>query len=91
MSPSVEIKYEDLPSDFKNIIEKKGKSLENIDPWFKEKNYKIAKLLFEKEFLKRKLLECKGNISKTAREIGLERAYLQKKIKELGIKEAIKD
>ncbi len=91
MSPSVEIKYEDLPSDFKNIIEKKGKSLENIDPWFKEKNYKIAKLLFEKEFLKRKLLEYKGNISKTAREIGLERAYLQKKIKELGIKEAIKD
>ena len=91
MSPSVEIKYEDLPSDFKSMIEKKEKSLENIDPWFKEKNYKIAKLLFEKEFLKRRLLECKGNISKTAREIGLERAYLQKKIKELGIKEALKD
>ena len=60
------------------------------DPWFKEKDYKTAKMLFEKEYLKRKLIEYKGNISQTAREIGLERAYLQKKIKDLGIKEELK-
>jgi len=91
MCPSVEIGYEDLPSDFKNLVEKREKIQQNTDPWFKEKNYKVAKLLFEKEFIKRKLLEYKGNISKTAREIGLERAYLQKKIKELNLKDDLEN
>jgi two-component system nitrogen regulation response regulator NtrX len=86
ISSSSEISYKDLPSDFKNLIKKKESLQENNDPWFEEKNYRLAKLLFEKEFLKRKLLEYGGNISKTAREIGLERAYLQKKIKELNLK-----
>jgi len=86
ISSSSEISYKDLPSDFKNLIKKKESLQENTEPWFKEKNYRLAKLLFEKEFLKRKLLEYGGNISKTAREIGLERAYLQKKIKEFNLK-----
>ena len=86
ISSSSEISYKDLPSDFKNLIKKRESLQENTEPWFKEKNYKLAKLLFEKEFLKRKLLEYGGNISKTAREIGLERAYLQKKIKEFNLK-----
>jgi two-component system nitrogen regulation response regulator NtrX len=86
ISSSPEISYKDLPSDFKNLIKKKESLQENTEPWFKEKNYRLAKLLFEKEFLKRKLLEYGGNISKTAREIGLERAYLQKKIKEFNLK-----
>ena len=90
ISSGEKITYKDLPPDFKNLVESQGYSQEN-SPWFKEKNYKMAKVLFEKEFLKRKLLEFKGNISQTAREIGLERAYLQKKIKELGIKEELKD
>jgi len=64
---------------------------ENTDPWFKEKNYRLAKLLFEKEFLKRKLFEYGGNVSKTAREIGLERAYLQKKIKDFNLKMKFED
>ena len=86
ISSSPEISYKDLPSDFKNLIKKRESLQENTEPWFKEKNYRLAKLLFEKEFLKRKLLEYGGNISKTAREIGLERAYLQKKIKEFNLK-----
>jgi len=86
ISSSSEISYKDLPSDFKNLIKKRESLQENTEPWFKEKNYRLAKLLFEKEFLKRKLLEYVGNISKTAREIGLERAYLQKKIKEFNLK-----
>ncbi len=86
ISSSSEISYKDLPSDFKNLIKKKESFQENADPWFKEKNYRLAKLFFEKEFLKRKLLEYGGNVSKTAREIGLERAYLQKKIKEFNLK-----
>ncbi|MCD6548986.1 MAG: sigma-54-dependent Fis family transcriptional regulator [Thermodesulfobacterium sp.] len=91
MSSSHEISYNDLPGDFKNAIKQKREIQESSDPWFKEKNYKTAKLLFEKEFLKRKLLEHKGNISQTAREIGLERAYLQKKIKELDLKKELKN
>ncbi len=91
MSNSLEIGYEDLPSDFKNLIRKKETSQLDTEPWFKERNYKMAKLLFEKEFIKRKLQEFKGNVSKTAREIGLERAYLQKKVKELNIKEELSD
>ncbi|MCS7278866.1 MAG: sigma-54 dependent transcriptional regulator [Thermodesulfobacteriaceae bacterium] len=90
ISPDLEITYEDLPLDFRNLIESlpsKGTS----EPWFQEKDYKTAKWLFEKEFLRRKLLEFKGNISQTAKEIGLERAYLQKKIKELGLKEDLKE
>ena len=84
ISPGEEIRYEDLPLDFKETIE--NSQLPSKDPWFEEKNYKVAKTLFEKEFLKRKLEQFKGNISQTAREIGIERAYLQKKIKDLGIK-----
>ncbi|WP_038055914.1 sigma-54-dependent transcriptional regulator [Thermodesulfobacterium hydrogeniphilum] len=91
ISPVIEISYKDLPSDFRNLIENYKEYFVDSQPWFKEKDYKTAKILFEKEFLKRKLLEYKGNISQTAREIGLERAYLQKKIKELGIKEDLKN
>ncbi len=89
ISSGEEITYEDLPQDFKYLIENSTHH-RSEDPWFKEKDYKTAKMLFEKEYLKRKLIEYKGNISQTAREIGLERAYLQKKIKDLGIKEELK-
>ncbi len=89
ISPVKEIGYQNLPPDFKNLIEDTKKASPDSQPWFKEKDYKTAKVLFEKEFLKRKLLEYKGNVSQTAREIGIERAYLQKKIKELGIKEEL--
>ncbi len=82
--PEEEIHYKHLPADFRETIE--NSSPISKDPWFEEKNYKVAKTLFEKEFLKRKLEQFKGNISQTAREIGIERAYLQKKIKDLGIK-----
>jgi len=80
------ITYEDLPTDFKLLV-KKRRTFPEEPAFFKEKDYRKAKQLFEKEFLKRKLMEHQGNISRTARAIGMERAYLQKKIKELGIKE----
>ncbi len=37
---------------------------------------------FEKEFIKRKLIKHKKNITKTAASIGVERSYLNKKLKE---------
>ncbi len=44
-----------------------------------------ARAHFEKQFIIRKLEENKGNISKTAEVIGLERSHLHRKIKAFGI------
>lgn len=44
-------------------------------------DYKTAKKIFEKEYLKQKLAENENNISKTAEQVGLERSHLHKKLK----------
>lgn len=44
-------------------------------------NFREARSQFEKEYLKRKIEENNGNISKTAESIGLERSYLHRKIR----------
>jgi two-component system, NtrC family, nitrogen regulation response regulator NtrX len=44
---------------------------------------KEAKILFEKEFLRRKLMEHDNNITNTAKAIGVERSYLHKRLKRL--------
>jgi two-component system nitrogen regulation response regulator NtrX len=87
--PREEIGYKDLPLDFRKNLEKVDFKENERAPWFEEQDYKKAKILFEKEFLKRKLKEFEGNISQTAKAIGIERAYLQKKIKELGLKKEL--
>jgi len=46
---------------------------------------KEARADFEREFITQKLRENKGNISKTADEIGVERSNLHRKIKALGV------
>jgi two-component system nitrogen regulation response regulator NtrX len=48
-------------------------------------NFREARAKFEKEYLLKKISENKGNISKTAEAIGLERSYLHRKIKGYGI------
>ncbi len=48
-------------------------------------NFREARAKFEKEYLLKKISENKGNISKTAEAIGLERSYLHRKIKSYGI------
>lgn len=48
-------------------------------------NFREARAKFEKEYLLKKISENKGNISKTAEVIGLERSYLHRKIKSYGI------
>jgi two-component system nitrogen regulation response regulator NtrX len=44
-----------------------------------------ARRIFETEFLKRKLREHGGNVSRTAQAIGLERQSLQEKLRSLGV------
>ena len=48
-------------------------------------SFKDAKKAFEKAYLARKLVENGNNVSKTARVIGVERSYLHKKIKQIGV------
>lgn len=48
-------------------------------------DFKEAKRLFEREYLKQNLLKNDNNISKTAEQVGLERSHLHKKLKSLNI------
>jgi two-component system nitrogen regulation response regulator NtrX len=44
-------------------------------------NLKAAKLAFEKEFINRKLIQYRNNVTKTAEAIGVGRSFLHKKLK----------
>lgn len=65
------------------------KRSELADERAKNMTLKDARAAFEREFIAQKLRENKGNVSKTADEIGLERSNLHRKIKALGV--AVKD
>ncbi|MEA1949695.1 MAG: sigma-54 dependent transcriptional regulator [Thermodesulfobacteriota bacterium] len=52
---------------------------------FLSHSLKDAKKAFEREFIKRKLLQYNNNITKTAEAIGVERSYLHKKLKSLNV------
>ena len=52
---------------------------------FLSHSLKDAKKAFEREFIKRKLLQYNNNITKTAKAIGVERSYLHKKFKSLDV------
>ncbi|MGL1930217.1 MAG: sigma-54 dependent transcriptional regulator [Desulfotalea sp.] len=55
-----------------------------LPSWFGH-DYKTAKKVFEKEYLKARLEQNEGNVSRTAEEVGLERSHLHKKLKTLNI------
>ncbi len=76
------------PGDFVDLHDLKfaGLSLVEKEEAFDEMaNFREARAKFEKEYLARKITENKGNISKTAEVIGLERSYLHRKIKTYSI------
>ena len=52
-----------------------------IDPFLQVPSFREARALFEKQFLRRKLSECRGNVSLLAEKIGLERSHLYRKLK----------
>lgn len=79
MTPKNEIRLSDLPAAIRGDAEQTG------DGPFTVNDMRIARNLFEKEFLLRKLEENGWNISKTAEAIGLERSTLHRKIKSFGI------
>ena len=54
-----------------------------VSQFLKIDNFKEARKVFEKEFIKIKLLQNENNITKTARALKVGRSYLHKKIKSL--------
>ena len=48
-------------------------------------DFKDAKKAFEEEYIREKLKENEGNVSQTARRIGVGRSYLHKKLKQLNV------
>ena len=54
-----------------------------VSQFMKIDNFKEARRAFEKEFIKRKLLQNENNVTKTAKSIKVGRSYLHKKIKSL--------
>ncbi|MES2855553.1 MAG: sigma-54 dependent transcriptional regulator [Bdellovibrionota bacterium] len=76
------------PGEFVDVHDLKFAGLPNSDkesPGDEISNFREARAKFEKEYLLKKIAENKGNISKTAEAIGLERSYLHRKIKGYGI------
>ncbi|RUM89381.1 MAG: sigma-54-dependent Fis family transcriptional regulator [Thermodesulfatator sp.] len=84
VSPGEEITLNDLPQEFLEYTEKSSPP-EEIPEWFQLTDFKTARERFEREFLRRKLQEYGGNISRMAEAIGLRRSYLHRKLKNLGL------
>ncbi|HOX14907.1 MAG TPA: sigma-54 dependent transcriptional regulator [Smithellaceae bacterium] len=81
LTPSNEIKADDIP-ELNVKTEQSAVTLES--PTISD-SFRDAKLVFERQFIIKKLEEYDGNISKTAEAIGLERSNLHKKLKSLKV------
>ena len=78
-----EVGPDDLPSEF----ERAGSSREEADFEIPTgtSDFKTARSEFESRFLKAKYSEFDGNISRMAEAIGMERSYLYRKLRTLGV------
>ena len=81
--PGEEINEADLPI---NELSRDGDMLK--DP-FSASGYQEFKDFTEKEFLQRKLRENGGNVSRTARELGMQRSNLYKKLEKYGDRKSV--
>jgi DNA-binding NtrC family response regulator len=75
----------DLPISATGLTPEEGGEGEFIDPFLQVPSFREARALFEKQFLRRKLEECRGNVSLLAEKIGLERSHLYRKLKSYGL------
>ena len=57
----------------------------NAEALYSHLGFKEARRQFEHDYLKTKLEQNKGNVSRTAEKVGMERSHLHKKVKALGI------
>ncbi len=89
MCPEKEISAEQIqiflgPGTTPSVTEPTTPPSSNLNSLMRE-DYKVAKHLFEQEYLQQKLLENDGNVTKTAEAVGLERSHLHKKLKAMGL------
>ncbi|HVS63560.1 MAG TPA: sigma-54 dependent transcriptional regulator [Thermoanaerobaculia bacterium] len=81
MTPADEITVKDLPRNVRGETTDRLRSLAGEDfPTLKD-----AREAFERRYIERKLQECDGNVTQTARQLGLERSHLHRKLKTYGI------
>jgi two-component system nitrogen regulation response regulator NtrX len=86
MYPGQTIEAQHLPLEIKEAAEYGPEgSVEGASGNSGPMDFKQARAEFEKNFLERKLAECRGNVSKLAEVVGLERSYLHRKLKAYGI------
>jgi len=77
---------EDLPDEFARALAGTDTSASAPGPIPSGAvDFKAARQEFEAEFLRRKLAECGGNVTRLAEAIGLERSYLYRKLKSYDI------
>ena len=75
-----------LPPEFKSSANRtRDPQAEETQALDKEADFKAARAEFERRFLAKKIHEFQGNVSKLAEAVGLERSYLHRKLKALGI------
>ena len=80
-----EITPEDLPQDIMQSINDKHKNWNPLSSKMISQQLKQARETFEKEYIHAQINRFDGNISKTANFIGIDRASLHRKMKNLGI------
>ncbi|MCK9375525.1 MAG: sigma-54 dependent transcriptional regulator [Syntrophobacterales bacterium] len=85
LSPKPVIVMSDLPFTAPEKAQDEGGEAEFIDPFLQVPSFREARALFERQFLRRKLAECRGNVSLLAEKIGLERSHLYRKLKAYGL------
>ena len=73
----------DLPSPYNPASRNAPASIET--QLFSKDSLTDAKKGFEREFIKRKMIQHNNNIAKTARTIGVKQSYLQKRLKTLDL------
>ena len=81
--PDDVVQLHHLPSTFIQPADKAAASQALDQP-----NFRMAKIQFEKEYLRKKLGEHGWNVSRTAEAIGIERSHLHRKIKAYGVAQA---
>ncbi|MGO9577877.1 MAG: sigma-54-dependent transcriptional regulator [Desulfobaccales bacterium] len=79
------IEVADLPLTAQGLTPEESGEGEFIDPFLQVPSFREARALFEKQFLRRKLEEYRGNVSLLAEKIGLERSHLYRKLKTYGL------
>jgi two-component system, NtrC family, nitrogen regulation response regulator NtrX len=77
----------DLPSPYRPKAKDDISSVEA--QLFLSNSIKDAREIFEKEFIKRKLIQHSNNVTKTAEAIGVQRSHLYKRLKKLNLTDVI--